>query len=173
LRISWAAYVIDISHKKVFFVEKLNLKGLSKRNNPKQAEDGAYLPNGQSAKSGLNKSWNDAAFGQFFSILEYIAGKAGAVVIEKDPAYTSQLLAYRDEFVFTDCSIREYWDEQEKLWVDRDINAAINLKRLGLDVFPSIKRRRGNPVVVASITNSTSKEVLTALRSIRSPRSIA
>ncbi len=94
-------------------------------------------------------------------------------MIEKDPAYTSQLLAYRNEFVFTDCGLREYWDEQEKLWVDRDINAAINLKRLGLDVFPSIKRRRGNPVVVASITNSTSKEVLTALRSIRSPRSIA
>lgn len=167
------AHKLRRTGKKVFFVEKLNLKGLSKRNNPKQAEDGTYLPNGQSAKSGLNKSWNDAAFGQFFSILEYIAGKAGAVVVEKDPAYTSQLLAYRDEFVFTDCSIREYWDEQEKLWVDRDINAAINLKRLGLDVFPSIKRRRGNPVVVESMTNSTSKEVLTALRSIRSPRSIA
>lgn len=167
------AHKLRRTGNRVFFVEKLNLKGLSKRNNSKQAEDGTYLPNGQSAKSGLNKSWNDAAFGQFFSILEYIAGKAGAVVIEKDPAYTSQLLAYRDEFVFTNCSIREYWDEQEKLWVDRDINAAINLKRLGLDGFPSIKRRRGNPVVVASITNSTSKEVLTALRSIRSPRSIA
>lgn len=167
------AHKLRRTGKKVFFVEKLNLKGLSKRNNPKQAEDGTYLPNGQSAKSGLNKSWNDAAFGQFFSILEHIAGKAGAVVIEKDPAYTSQLLAYRDEFIFTDCGIREYWDEQEKLWVDRDINAAINLKRLGLDVFPSIKRRRGNPVVVESMTNSTSKEVLTALRSIRSPRSIA
>lgn len=94
-------------------------------------------------------------------------------MIAKEPAYTSQLLAYRDEFVFTDCSIREYWDEQEKLWVDRDINAAINLKRVGLDVFPTIKRRRGNPVIVESMTNSTSKEVLTTLRSIRSPRSIA
>jgi putative transposase len=59
--------------KKVFVHEDLNLKALSKRNKAKQDEDGKYLPNGQSAKSGLNKSWNDAAFAQFFTILEYIA----------------------------------------------------------------------------------------------------
>ena len=105
------------------------------------------MPNGQAAKSGLNKSWNDAAFGQFFDILGHIAAKAGAVALEQNPAYTSQLLSYRDEFVFTDCSIREYWDEAEKLWVDRDINAAVNLKRVGLDLFPTLKRRRGKVVV--------------------------
>jgi putative transposase len=149
--------------KKVFFYEALNLKGLTQRNAPKPDEPGGYLPNGQSAKSGLNKSWLDAAFGQFFSTLSYIAGKAGAVVIEKNPAYTSQLLSYRDEFIFTDCSIREYWDEQLKIWVDRDINAAINLKRVGLDVFPTLKRRKGNPVIVSSTTNTTLKEVLTVL----------
>ncbi|MEQ8757021.1 MAG: transposase [Coleofasciculus sp. G1-WW12-02] len=149
--------------KKVFFHEALNIAGLTKRNAPKQDGQGKYLYNGQSAKSGLNKSWLDAAYGQFFSILGYIAGKAGASVIEKNPAYTSQLLSYKDEFVFTDCSIRSYWDEELKLWVDRDVNAAINLKRVGLDVFPTIKRRRGNPVVVSSTTNSTAKEVLTVL----------
>jgi putative transposase len=151
------------SGKKFFFREDLNLKGLTKRNAPKQDEDLNYLPNGQSAKSGLNKSWLDAAFGQFFSTLSYVAGKAGAVVVEKNPAYTSQLLSYRDEFVFTDRSTRKHWDEELKIWVDRDINAAINLKRVGLDVFPTIKRRKGNPVVVSSATNSTLKEVLTVL----------
>jgi putative transposase len=117
--------------KKVFFHENLHLKGLSRRNAPKQRralvgspdvksatrqdETGSYIPNGQAAKSGLNKSWSDAAFGQFFTILGHIAAKAGAIVIAKNPAYTSQLLAYRDEVVFTDCSIRTYWDETEKL----------------------------------------------------------
>jgi len=149
--------------KKVFFHEKLNLQGLTKRNAPKTDEQGNYLPNGNSAKAGLNKSWLDAGFSQFFSILSYIAGKAGAAVIEKNPAYTSQLLSYRDEFVFTDCSIRVYWDKSLEIWVDRDVNSALNLKRLGLDVFPSIKRRRGNPVVVFSTTNITAKEVLTVL----------
>jgi putative transposase len=46
---------------KFFFYEELNLKGLTKRNKVKQDETGSYLPNGQSAKSGLNKSWLDAA----------------------------------------------------------------------------------------------------------------
>ena len=157
------------TNKKVFVHENLNLKALSKRNKAKQNENGKYLPNGQSAKSGLNKSWNDAAFGQFFTILEYIAGKAGARVIAVNPAYTSQLLAYRDEFVFTDCGIREYWDDEQSLLVDRDVNASINIKRVGLGLFPTIKRRRGNVVVTESTTNITSKEVLGVLRMHQKP----
>ena len=64
-----SAHALLRTGKQVFFHEKLNLKGLSKRNRPKSDGQGGYLPNGQSAKSGLNKSWKDAAFGQFFSIL--------------------------------------------------------------------------------------------------------
>ena len=154
---------------KVFFHEKLNLSGLSRRNKAKQDSNGKYLPNGQSAKSGLNKSWADAAFGQFFNILKFKAEKAGARVLPVNPQYTSQLLPYKDEFIFTDTSIREYWDEEYKLSIDRDISAGINIKRVGLDLFPTIKRRKGNPVVVASTTNSTLKEVLTALRGFQKP----
>lgn len=72
------------------------------------------------------------------------------------PAYRAQLLAYRDEFVFTDCGIREYWDDFESLWVDRDVNASINIKCVGLGLFPTIKRRKGNAVVGSSTTKSTS-----------------
>ena len=149
--------------KQVFFHEDLNLKGLTKRNKAKQDEAGTFLPNGQSAKSGLNKSWSDAAFGNFFKTLEYIAAKAGSVVIAKKPAYSSMVLCYRDEIIFTDCSIRDYWDEQHSLKVDRDINAAINLKRLGLGIFPSIKRRSGKLIVVGTMDQSTTKEILHTL----------
>jgi putative transposase len=152
--------------KKIFFHENLNLKGLSRRHAPKQDESGSYIPNGQAAKSGLNKSWNDAAFGQFFTILGHVAAKAGAVVIAKNPAYTSQLLAYRDDLIFTERSMREYWDADLLLWIDRDINAAINIKRVGLDLFPTIKRRKGGIEIVASVTDSTSKEVLQTFRSL-------
>ena len=155
--------------KTVFFHEKLNLKGLSRRNKPKQDETGKYLSNGQSAKSGLNKSWSDAAFGQFFEILKHKAEKAGALVIPVNPAYTSQLLPYKDEFVFTDCNIRQYWDEELKLLIDRDIASSINIKRVGLDLFPTIKRRKGKIVITNSITNSTSKEVLSVLRNSQKP----
>jgi putative transposase len=67
------------------------------------------------------------------------------------------VLSYRNEIIFTDCSIQDYWDEQNSLMVDRDINAAINLKRLGLDIFPSIKRRSGNLSVVGNMDDSTTK----------------
>jgi putative transposase len=159
------AHKLVKSGKKVFFPEDLNLKGLTKRNKAKKGEEGCFLPNGQSSKSGLNKSWLDAAFGQFFKILEYIAEKAGARIEKQPPNYTSQILSYRDEFVFTDLSIREYWDEIEKLWVDRDIDSAINLKRVGLGVFPTINRRNGKTVVTHSVTHSTAKEALSVLRS--------
>lgn len=164
------AHKLMATGKKVFFHENLNLAGLSKRNKSQQDSEGKYLPNGQSAKSGLNKSWADAAFRQFFNILKHIGEKTGALVIAVNPAYTSMILPYKDEFVFTDCRIREYWDEELNLLVDRDISASINTKRVGLDLFPTIKRRRGkDPVVVASTTNSTSKEVLATLRSIEKP----
>ena len=166
------AHALLNTGKKVFFHEKLNLAGLSRRNKVKTDENGKYLPNGQSAKSGLNKSWADAAFGQFFNILKFKAEKAGALVIPVNPQYTSQLLPYKDEFVFTDCSIREYWDDELKLLIDRDLSSSVNIKRVGLDLFPTVKRRKGNPVVKESTTNSTLKEVLTALRGFQKPTSV-
>ncbi|ELS00246.1 zinc ribbon domain-containing protein, partial [Gloeocapsa sp. PCC 73106] len=129
--------------------------------------DGKYLKNGQSAKSGLNKSWLDAAFGNFYETLSYIAEKAGAVVIKVNPSYTSQLLAYRDEFVFTDCSIREYYDPREEITVDRDLNASINIKRVGLELFPTINRRSGK--ITKSKTDSTTKQVLEVLKGCQKP----
>lgn len=154
------AHKIVRSDKKFFFHEDLNLKGLSRRNTPKQDDNGKYLPNGQSAKSGLNKSWMDAAFGQFFQLLDNIAVKAGAVVIPQNPAYTSMVLCYRNEAIFTDTSIRNYWDDQHSLMVNRDLNSAINLKRLGLGIFPSIKRRSGNLTIVGTIDDSTTKKII-------------
>lgn len=161
------AHCLVRTGKKVFFLEDLELKNLTKRNKAKQDDTGKFIPNGQSASSGLNKSWLDAAFGQAFKILEYIAAKAGARVVAVNPAYTSQYLAYRDEKVFTDCSIREYWDAIEQLWVDRDINAAINLKRVGLELFLTINSRSGK--VKMSKTSSTAMEVLRLLRAIQKP----
>ncbi|WP_307785965.1 transposase [Okeania sp. KiyG1] len=133
------AYKLIQTGKKVFFHEKLNLAGLTRRNQTKKDENGKYLPNSQSTKSGLNKSWLDAAFSQFFEVLGQVATKANASVVEVKPNYTSQLLCYRDEIVFTDCSIREYFDEELQFKIDRDINAAINLKRVELDLFGDYK----------------------------------
>ncbi len=62
--------------------------------------------------------------------------------------------------------------QHNSLMVDRELNAAINLKRLGLDIFPSIKRRSGNLSVVGTMDNSITKEILHTLhRAAKKPTS--
>ena len=52
------------------------------------------------------------------------------------------------------------------------LSLTLILKRLGLDIFPSIKRRGGNLSVVGSIDNSTMKEILHTLnRAAKKPTS--
>lgn len=54
------------------YIEKLNIKGMSKRAKPKLSEDGkTHLPNKAKAKSGLNREMLDTAPYQFSEILEY------------------------------------------------------------------------------------------------------
>lgn len=77
----------------VIFVEDLALKNLIRRNKLKTDEDGKIMPNGQAAKSGLNKSMTDVALGQFVKILEWVAFKLGKRVLKVDPRGTSQHLS--------------------------------------------------------------------------------
>ena len=83
-----------------------------------------------------------------------------------NPAYTSMVLSYRDEIIFTDTSIRTYFDPKELLVVDRDINASINIKRLGRGLFPCIKSLKGKVVFKSTATASTHTEVLEILRKL-------
>ena len=54
------------------YIEKLNIRGMSKRAKPKLSEDGkTYLPNKAKAKSGLNREILDTAPHQFSQMLEY------------------------------------------------------------------------------------------------------
>jgi len=72
--------------------EKLQPANMSKRPKPKQDEaTGQYLPNGASAKAGLNKSILDAGWGQFQQICESKAACAGSRVLFVSPKYTSQM----------------------------------------------------------------------------------
>ncbi len=70
------AHQLTKSGRKIFFVEDLQLRNLTKRNKAKVDETGNFLPNRQAQKSGLNKSFLDAGFGQFVDILSYIAKPA-------------------------------------------------------------------------------------------------
>jgi putative transposase len=133
---------------KVYFVEDLNLKNLTKRNKAKQVENGHYLPNNQSSKSGLNKSFLDAGFGQFIDILSYKVEKTGSKVVKVKPNYTSQICSNCDAYVPKSLSERIHHCPECQITLDRDINASINIKKVGVGLFPTIKRCRGKLVVV-------------------------
>lgn len=145
--------------KKVFLLEDLNLLGLTKRNKPQQDRDGKYLPNNQAQKSGLNKSFLDAGFGQFGDILSYIAEKAGGQVIKVKPNYTSQICSNCDEYCPKELEDRIHSCKACGVEMDRDINAAINIKRVGLGVFPTIKRRKGKLIIESHDSMSTLKKI--------------
>ncbi len=74
----------------VLISENLRLKNLTRRVQPKIDNDGTWLPNNQSAKSGLNKSILDTAYGQFVQVLKFVAWKLGKTVKEVNPCLTSQ-----------------------------------------------------------------------------------
>lgn len=110
--------------------EDLQISNLSKHPQPKQDENGAYLPNGASAKSGLNKSILDAGWGRFQAYCLYKAASAGRTVLLVTPNYTSQRCSGCGQIRKKELS--ERWHSCEcGCELDRDHNAAINILRLG------------------------------------------
>ncbi|MEL6605054.1 MAG: transposase [Cyanobacteria bacterium J06614_10] len=119
----------------VVFVEDLRIANMQRRNKPKQADDGSYLPNGQSAKSGLNKSFADAGIAGFLNeILPYKAAKAGKRVVKVNPAGTSQHCARCLLAVPKLLSDRWHDCPHCGFSVQRDYNSALLIKQVGLGI---------------------------------------
>lgn len=95
-------------------VEDLNIKGI--------------------ARTRLAKSTHDAAWGQFLAILRYKAEEAGSVVIAVDPRNTTQACSRCGALPDTPKTLadREHNCPQCGFVADRDLNAALNILRLGL-----------------------------------------
>jgi putative transposase len=110
--------------------EALQPANMSKRPKPKQDENGMYLPNGVTAKGGLNKSIVDAGWGMFQQFCTYKAANAGRAVLFVNPQYTSQVCSGCGQIVKKDLS--ERWHSCEcGTELDRDHNAALNILALG------------------------------------------
>ncbi len=116
----------------VIFLEDLQIANLVRRCKAKLGDNGQFLPNGQSAKSGLNKSLQDAAFGQFVQVLEYVAWKLGKRIIKVDPKGTSQHCWECLNKVSK--SLSERWHSCPKCGqeLDRDYNSALLIQKIGL-----------------------------------------
>lgn len=136
-----SSYLID-SYDTIC-LEDLNVSGMSKRCKTKQDEDGKYLPNGQSAKSGLNRAILDMGWREFRSMLEYKAewqGKNIQIIGRFDPSskVCSNCGKINGELKLSD---REWTCSSCKTTHDRDVNAAINIKNFELRNQPSASKR--------------------------------
>ena len=121
-------------------MEDLNVSGMSHRCKPKQDENGKYIPNGQSAKSGLNKAILDMGWSEFKSMIEYKCdwyGKNLSVIGRFDPSSKScsSCGAINKNLTLKD---REWTCKKCGSIHDRDINAAMNIRNFGLRNQPSV-----------------------------------
>ena len=103
--------------KTVYVVEKLNITKMTKnlKNNNKQ----------------MRKNMLHIAHSQFFSILDYKSMLNDRFVLSVDPAYTSMTCSRCGSIKKMELSQRTYQCESCGLQIDRDLNASINIKRLG------------------------------------------
>lgn len=127
-------------------VEDLNIRGMKARCKPKyDAEKGRFLPNGQSAKRGLNRSISDATWGELIKIIEYAAAKRGKKLYHINPRHTSQECSschYIDadnrdgeRFICTPCGHID----------DANLQAARNIKAKAIKQYNlEIKKVRGD-----------------------------
>jgi putative transposase len=112
--------------------EDLKIAHMTRRPKPKQDESGAYLPNGATAKGGLNTSILDAGWGLFVRMLGYKATERGKQIIAVSPQYTSQMCSACGETVKKALSHRTHRCGCGFV-AHRDHNAARNILRLGLE----------------------------------------
>lgn len=82
--------------------------------------------------SNVALSNHDAAWHQLIQFISYKAENAGRKVVSVNPAYTSQQCSQCGTMVWKDGKVRTHHCKQCGLKIDRDLNASINILRLGL-----------------------------------------
>jgi putative transposase len=78
------------SSARLFVLEDLRIAQMTKAPAPKQDEKGRYLPNGASAKAGLNRSILQSSWGLTAQCLGYKAERANKLVVKVPAQYSSQ-----------------------------------------------------------------------------------
>jgi putative transposase len=81
----------------------------------------------------LNKSILDSGWATFRHMLQYKAEEAGTVVVEVNPAYTSQMCSGCGVIVKKELSDRNHSCPTCGLNISRDLNASKNILRVGMD----------------------------------------
>jgi len=139
-----ADYQWNVAHRLVsefdlIVFEDLNIKGMMKRCKPKQDENGKYLENGQSRKSGLNKAIADASWYSLKEKVKVLAARYGVLVHDVNPRHTSQECSQCGFVSPTNRDKEKFLCESCGNHADADIDAAVvilnrGLKELGISL---------------------------------------
>jgi putative transposase len=122
-------------------VEELQIENMmaTPEAKPDPENAGQFLRNGACRKTGLNKSIGDAGWGMFRYVLTYKAESAGRVVVNVNPAFTSQDCSgcgYRppkeDQKTLRD---RIHFCPRCGLVLDRDTNSARTLLKIAVGQY--------------------------------------
>jgi len=114
--------------------EALQIRNMTKRAKPVSDLEnaGQFLPNGQAAKTGLNKAILDAGWGVFLSVLTAKAEKAGRELIAVNPANTSRTCPHCGHCAKENRPSQAVFDCQRCQYVGHaDTVGAINVLRAG------------------------------------------
>ena len=105
-------------------VEDLSLKNITRRAQVKtNIEDGnlVYLPHGQAAKSGLNKSMLDAAHGQFTTVIKYVAGSWVKALYSLTPRELLKIAGIVSTKCLKNCQTDGILVSVANLWIETQI----------------------------------------------------
>jgi putative transposase len=92
----------------------------------------------------LSKSLGDAGWGMLRNALTYMAERSEGVTVFVNPRNTSQLCSRCGAYVRKDLSMRVHRCPECGLTIDRDVNAALNVLKRGLEI--GLERAEYTPV---------------------------
>lgn len=152
MRTLWKAAKKVVDTAEAIAHEDLNIKGMKKRCLPKKVS-GRFMPNGQSAKRGLNRSISDVAWGGLFLKIAWLALKSGKPIVKYEPKNTSRECSKcghvsknnrnGEKFICENCGHIDHADTQA---------ARTGLKRVGLKfVSKDVKNLLGDSQKVTPI----------------------
>lgn len=119
-----------INNYQLIILEDLNINKMKEKPSPQSTN-----PAQSSQFKSLRRSIADVAWNEFSSLLSYKAEEAGRTVLFVNPAYTSQdcsSCGHRDKEKKS-LSTRTHKCKQCGLVMCRDLNASLNILRIGLD----------------------------------------
>jgi len=146
-------------------LEDLNISDMMKKCKPKQSKNGKYIPNGQNAKSGLNRSIHDAGWGIFVLMLEHKAEWYGKNILKIGRFEPSSKTCSGCGHINQDLKLnnREWKCPECGTTHDRDVNAAINIKNFALSKNKTVcgvhtENQKELPRLLGAMTSEAHRE---------------